>query len=56
MGKGDTYRPRSVSREEEALRWQYANGKFSGTLEQFNERIAEIRKRTGLPITKIGKY
>lgn len=38
-----------ISNEEKDLRWEWYEGKFEGTLEDFNKQIAEIRKRTGKP-------
>jgi hypothetical protein len=49
MGKGDTPRPRQISDEEWELRWQFLQGQWLGTDEEFNKRIQEIRIRTGKP-------
>lgn len=41
-GKGDKRRPRSISREEEDLRYKYAYGDM--TFEQFERRYRELVK------------
>lgn len=41
MGKGSKRRPRLVSREEEDLRWDYAQGKIGPRT--FDKRLKEIR-------------
>ena len=41
MGKGDTPRPRQVSREEVDLRWLYYEGGISKP--EFDRRLAKIR-------------
>jgi len=41
-GKGSKRRPRLISREEEELRWQLAEGKISRVT--FNKRILEMIK------------
>jgi len=38
-----------ISDEEKDLRWDWFEGKYKGTLDEFNAEIAEIRKRTGKP-------
>lgn len=38
-----------VSNDEKDLRWKWYEGKFKGTLEEFNKQINEIRARTGKP-------
>ncbi|GAG87676.1 unnamed protein product [marine sediment metagenome] len=45
MGKGSWKRPRSISREEEDLRWAYAQGNM--TYAYFRRRYADL-KRAGL--------
>ena len=45
MGKGSKPRPRSITREEEDLRNDYASGEIS--LTTFNRRFAKL-KRAGL--------
>ena len=38
-----------ISNEEKDLRWEWYEGKFKGTLAEFNKRIKEIRIKTGKP-------
>lgn len=38
-----------VSNEEKDLRWLWYEGKFKGTLEDFNKQIKEIRRKTRKP-------
>ena len=38
-----------ISDEEKDLRWDWLEGKFKGTLAEFNKKIEEIRKHTGKP-------
>ncbi len=38
-----------ISNEEKDLRWDWYEGKFKGTLEEFNKKKDEIRKRTRKP-------
>ncbi len=45
MGKGDTPRPMSISREEYHLRWAYFIGDI--TTEEFDKRLREIRENNG---------
>jgi len=49
MGKGSKRRPRQISVEEDNFRWEYAQSENKMPLDEFNKRIAEIRKRTGKP-------
>lgn len=52
MGKGSKRRPMQVSQEEFDLRWDYAHDKelrAKISKEEFDERINDIRKRTGKP-------
>lgn len=43
MGKGDTPRPRQISREEYDLRWEYATTDM--TLEEFYSKLKKVPKR-----------
>lgn len=43
MGKGSKPRPRSVTREEEDLRWRFAKGQIS--LAAFGREYAELKRR-----------
>jgi len=49
MGKGSRRRKTLISEEEHELRWAYLRGEIRMSEEEFNEWIAEIRKRTGKP-------
>ncbi|GAG89656.1 unnamed protein product [marine sediment metagenome] len=40
---------RLVSNEEYDLRWAYMQSEIRMSLEEFNEKIKEIRERTGKP-------
>ena len=44
MGKGSKRRPRLVSKAEEDLRWLYAKSEGRMSLDEFNRRLAKIRK------------
>jgi hypothetical protein len=41
MSKGDSRRPRTISRAEEDLRWDYAVGRI--TLRTFKRRLRKLR-------------
>ena len=47
--KGDWKRPCLTSKEEQDLRWDYAEGKLNISEEKMKKRIREIRERTGKP-------
>ena len=51
MGKGDTYRPSQISREEEELRWKYAMTDMTFT--EFRKRYLQLMKEG--KITRNGK-
>ena len=44
-----------ISNEEYDLRYDYQSGKLDMTLDEFNARVAEIRKETGKPNLHMGK-
>ena len=49
-GKGSNLRKTLISREEQDLRWAWAQEGIEGlNQEGFNQRVKEIREKTGFP-------
>jgi len=55
MGKGSRPRPMQISDEEYDLRWAVGSGELDMTPDEFDKRVAEIRKRTGKPKLHTGR-
>ena len=49
MGKGSHRRPTLTSKEEQDLRWDYAEGKLNISEKEMKKQIKEIRERTEKP-------